>query len=275
MTTFVDSIEDKEGVMLAEQFKTLTIDEEARVNRMELFKELGNYNAITNTTRIVDSNEFVGKYKVLRTRNGGDWNRKSACKTYKVAVMHKNGNVKFRWKPDNEVEKDSVIQEFKSFISRESGVVDNRKKSNGIKYIKIFGLKEADSGHPIRQDIRDYYIKQPCCVCGSSTELQCDHKNDLYNDPRVLSVKTQNRDDFQSLCTHCNDRKRQIMTRTKETCIRFPATDIPSLKPLGIKYIYGDETYDITDINAMVGTYWYDPVKFMSVVAEKMKNPTN
>ena len=30
----------------------------------------------------------------------------------------------------------------------------------------------------------------------------------------------------------------------------------------GIKFTQGDETYDSSDPNALVGTYWYDPISF-------------
>ena len=44
---------------------------------------------------------------------------------------------------------------------------------------------------------------------------------------------------------------------------RYPATKIRSLKILNIKYVNGDKTYDENDPNTMVGTYWYDPIKFI------------
>ena len=33
-----------------------------------------------------------------------------------------------------------------------------------------------------------------------------------------------------------------------------------------IDFIEGDETFDKNDKNAMVGTYWYDPVRFMNYI---------
>lgn len=52
-------------------------------------------------------------------------------------------------------------------------------------------------------------------ICGSKSHLVTDHKNDLYNDIRVLNSKTQTVDDFQCLCNHCNLQKRQISKQTK------------------------------------------------------------
>ena len=43
---------------------------------------------------------------------------------------------------------------------------------------------------------------------------------------------------------------------------RWGATNIPSLKHWGIDFTQGGETYDPRDTDAMVGTYWYDPIQF-------------
>ena len=58
-------------------------------------------------------------------------------------------------------------------------------------------------------------------------------------------------------------KKREICRKTKETGIRYKATNIPQLATFGIDYTKGDETFDINDPNALVGTYWYDPVEFL------------
>ena len=50
--------------------------------------------------------------------------------------------------------------------------------------------------------------------------------------------------------------------------LRFPATRIPMLQIFGIDYISGDATYNIADPTTMVGTYWYDPIAFMTEVKD-------
>ena len=60
--------------------------------------------------------------------------------------------------------------------------------------------KRVKRGRPIRDDIRKALKDQPCVVCGSRSSIVLDHKNDLYNDPRVLDTATQTIDDFQPLC---------------------------------------------------------------------------
>ena len=88
----------------------------------------------------------------------------------------------------------------------------------------LYGAKR-----PIRLDIHAHHKKVGCVVCGSHSDLVTDHKNDLYNDPRVLDAKTQTIDDFQCLCNHCNLQKRQVSKVTKELGKRIGATAIPSL----------------------------------------------
>jgi hypothetical protein len=56
--------------------------------------------------------------------------------------------------------------------------------------------------------------------------------------------------------------KRQVCKKTKETGKRYKATNIPRLAHMGIDFTIGDETFDVNNINAMIGTYWYDPNAF-------------
>jgi 5-methylcytosine-specific restriction endonuclease McrA len=149
-------------------------------------------------------------------------------------------------------------------------------KTSEIIAIRTNGFSEEylnNYKRTIREDIKKFHISTGCVVCGSHSALVIDHKNDLYNDPRVLSPKTQTTEDFQCLCTHCNLQKRQVCKRIKETGLRYKATNIPQLSMFGIDFIEGDETFDPKDPNAMVGTYWYDPVKFMEEIKRKVIEP--
>jgi 5-methylcytosine-specific restriction endonuclease McrA len=123
---------------------------------------------------------------------------------------------------------------------------------------------------PIRKDIHEYHKQMGCVVCGSRSDLVTDHKNDLYNDIRVLDAKAQTNDDFQCLCNHCNLQKRQVSKKTKEIGKRIGAMTIPSLAIFGIDFVEGDDSFDPNDINAMVGTYWYDPVEFMKKLKSRL-----
>lgn len=152
----------------------------------------------------------------------------------------------------------------------------NNKPRGKIEAIKTNGINkenELKKNRPIRDDIHKYHKSQGfCVVCGSQSYLVTDHKNDLYNDARVLDKKTQTKEDFQCLCNHCNLQKRQILKKTMETGKRYGATNIPSLSGFGIDFIEGDETFDKNNVNAMVGTYWYDPVKFMDYIKTTLKS---
>lgn len=145
-----------------------------------------------------------------------------------------------------------------------------------VERLRLVGLNPEiyiQQNRPIRNDIHAALRDAPgarCVVCGSTSCLVTDHKNDLYNDPRVLSAETQTIDDFQVLCTHCNLQKRQVAVSTRDTGRRYGATQIPHLAPFGIDFTEGDETYDPNDINAMRGTFWYDPVDF----TRKLNSPS-
>lgn len=53
------------------------------------------------------------------------------------------------------------------------------------------------------------------------------------------------------------------MKETLKSKKRYGATNIPLLSGFGIDFVEGDENYNPNDINAMKGTFWYDPVAFM------------
>lgn len=120
---------------------------------------------------------------------------------------------------------------------------------------------EEKNKRPIHKDIKKFHSQFPCIICSKSQTI-CDHKNDLYNDPRVLDMKTQTKDDFQSLCNNCNLRKRAVSLKTVKDKKRQPPGAAVLAMNGGIDFTYGGETFDPKDPQAMVGTYWYDPIAF-------------
>ena len=144
-----------------------------------------------------------------------------------------------------------------------------RLRTNGFNRDVLCG-----ASRPIRKDIEKHHKNIGCVVCGSKSDLVTDHKNDLYNDPRVLNRRSQMIDDFQCLCNHCNLQKRQVSKTTLKTGKRIGATSIASLAIFGIDFIEGDENFDKNDINAMNGTYWYDPVEFMKRIRSILTLPS-
>ena len=144
-----------------------------------------------------------------------------------------------------------------------------RGRHNRIENIRTCGISEnTNSSRPINNSIKQYYKQQACVMCGTSTSLVCDHKNDLYNDSRVLNTRTQIQEDFQSLCNSCNLRKRSVSKKMVETHCRQPPP--PMIRVFGIDFTQGDENYDSGDVNAMVGTYWYDPIAFITEVRNRL-----
>jgi len=142
----------------------------------------------------------------------------------------------------------------------------NNTHSGKIEQIRTSGFNsDIKSKRTISNKIRDYYKGCSCVVCGTK-DIIIDHKNDLYNDTRVLDVKTQTIEDFQPLCNSCNLRKRSVCKQSKESGKRYGATNIPMLEIYGIDFIKGDETLDIHNPKAMEGTYWHDPVAFIKSI---------
>ena len=135
--------------------------------------------------------------------------------------------------------------------------------------LRMVGFRENNdnSDRPISSMVRQHYKDERCVVCGRGKTIP-DHKNDLYNDPRVLKTDTQTIDDFQPMCEPCNLLKREVCNQTRQTGRRYGATNIKSLAHFGVDFIEGDETFDLNNPNAMVGTYWYDPVAFVKRAAE-------
>jgi len=153
-------------------------------SKIELFKKLGEYNEEKGITRIVCKNEFVNDYKDLYFSNGGTWCRRSLLDKgiYKFATATGNGKINILCNVNDE-ERLKIINYFKEKcnFSKENG--------NHIKYFIIFGKKELNNfTRLIRKDILEYYRNKACVNCGSSTELQCDHKNGLYNNGHILKL---------------------------------------------------------------------------------------
>ena len=127
----------------------------------------------------------------------------------------------------------------------------------------IHGENTDDAqNRPIRPDIKKHYKGYPCITCGTSHSI-CDHKNDLYNDKRVLESSTQRLDDFQPICNNCNLRKRAVSIKTVKNTQRQPPPMAILVACGGIEFTSGDKTFDPDDPKAMVGTYWYDPIAFV------------
>ena len=155
----------------------------SKVNKIELFKELANFDPTTNESRFVNVAEFTGKYTELRFGNGGGWSRLDGDfgKKNKICIVKTNGDKRFSWNPDAE-EEEHINLELAAFGTPEG-------KGKTIMLIKFCGKQNEISGRPIRKDIRNALLLSPCVVCGTNSQIEIDHKNGLYK-----SAKQQNPD---------------------------------------------------------------------------------
>lgn len=242
------------------------IEKEEDVKSKLFFKLIDYSNNSSNESRIVSVNEFIDSYAVLKFGNGASWCRmdSSFSKKYKYVLRKANGDLTYSWNIEDDTEYKKIEEDFKQFESK-------KIKGNPTTHIKLYGKKDSTNKNTrdIRQDIRDHFKTSLCIVCGNS-DIEIDHKNGLYNDERVLNTKTQCIEDFQPLCRHCNQQKRQSIIVTKRTGKRYKATNIPQLKVFGIDFTSGNEEFDPNDINAMVGTYWYDPLDFLNKLIKNL-----
>lgn len=243
------------------------------MSKLNMFAEMSRND--DGSFRIVSKDEFTGKYESLKTTNGGDWCRESVvCRKYKMVTAKANGKFNLiprDWHPT--IEEQNVIDEFKKNCS-----FTGTEKGNYLKYFQIIGPNNSNINRQCW--VKQYFIDNNmmvCVHCGTSSgDLEYDHKNDLYNDPRVFDKNTQTNDDIQILCKHCNDKKRSEGKKKYSSGKRVGASTIPALKPFGFDFTEGDESFDPKDPDALKGSYWYDPVKWItdaiSIVVKKTKS---
>ena len=138
-----------------------------------------------------------------------------------------------------------------------------------VYYIKFYGLGVQRRAATIRGSIKREICKLPCVSCGTTTGIECDHKNDLVleqNDERVLNTQTQTLSDFQPLCKHCNDVKRAVKAKMMREKKRQGAPGFPSC----LAFTEGDETLDMTKFDWYKGTYWGDVAAFKREITRKI-----
>ena len=127
--------------------------------------------------------------------------------------------------------------------------------------VQLNGINDSivRSNRGIRKDIANQLSKERCVVLDVGTNIEIDHKNARYDNPRVLNTETQTIDDFQAMSKATNDAKRQHCKNCIRTGKRFDATC------LGYKegFIVGDENTSIC-----IGCYWYDPKRFNQIISK-------
>lgn len=206
--------------------------------------------ATNHFTKIISTTEIREHYKPLHWgRNGlGD---RFANKKYNYSVIYKKQPSKKYSENDADIIPPQLLAEF---LNTHSGP--------GIIGIYVHSKRMNISQHPICTKITNYYKTRTCVMCGTKCEIVCDHKNDLYNDLRVLDIKTQNLEDFQCLCGHCNKLKGKVCAKERANERLFSAKDIDRYKQYPFEFPWEKKAFDKHDINCKKDTYWYDPVEF-------------
>tara|TARA_B100000683_G_scaffold25455_1_gene23256 strand:+ start:349 stop:1149 length:801 start_codon:yes stop_codon:yes gene_type:complete len=220
-------------------------------------------NSLTNNHKYILSIEDAQKLGLHKGPGNGSGDRKKITKMYINTTIYGSCRSPMTYPKcyDEHIELTlddlKMIEEYKK--KREE---DGIKNSQGVIGFIIRGDNIYEKiNRPIHSDIKKYYSQYPCVKCGAKKTI-CDHKNDLYNDPRVLDINTQTKEDFQPLCNSCNLRKRACgLRRDKENKRQPPSPDILAMNG-GIKFTKGNENYDTNDKNALIGSYWYDPIQF-------------
>jgi hypothetical protein len=239
-----------------------------RVTKPTLFLELAKINKKTGKSKWISTEKFTGKYSSLQTTNGGDWCRFDTFKLandYILVTVKKNGDMRISGELSTEKTK-QLNTSLKKYTKKHKIEL---KKGNGTKIIlmRFYGINpKKQINRTINPTIRKKVIQESCVHCGSSSIIECDHKNGRYNDPRVNDIKTQLETDFQPTCKHCNDLKRQHCKKCKETNIRFDGRKTKLGKAFNVSYTKGNKTYQDT----CKGCYWYDCKVFDKFCSDKL-----
>ncbi len=212
-------------------------------NLVELVKKL------TNDYKDILSRDVCAKHNDLNWGNNGIGDRwAKQCFNY-TSIEQKT----IRTYSENEESIDKArIDEFRK-----------NNKGRGIIGIIVHSERQNIKLRPIRKDILKVIRSLPCVSCGCTSNIVCDHKNDLYNDPRVLVADTQVLEDFQPLCNHCNLQKRQVAKTERMLNKIYSAKEIGALSVFPFEFPWEKKNFDVNDITTKQDTYWEDPKEFL------------
>jgi hypothetical protein len=209
---------------------------------------------LSNNFTIPIPRNVLGQYPNLDWGKNGIGNR--WCKKKFNYAMIYAGKKKYKVYSDNI---DDTIPE-----NTLSDFMVQYKKQRGCIGIYVFSIKNPAhiEKRPISKRIRLHIAGKNCVSCGSRSDIIPDHKNDLYNDDRVLSSLTQTEQDFQPLCNHCNLQKRQVSNIEKQVCKIYSAKNLQKYQIYDFAFPWEKKLFDINDKSCKEDTYWYDPTEF-------------
>ena len=207
-----------------------------------------------NYTQIIHR-ETLRKYPKLDWGDNGIGDRWAHKKFNYTVIKNKNISTYSENDENKFIENNFIVNKFRS---------ENNGK--GIIGIFVHSIRINIPQRPIRDDIKKTIVQLCCVSCGSSSEIVCDHKNDLYNNERVLNKKTQKLQDFQPLCNHCNLQKRQIAKNEIKNEILYSAKNLAKYKVYRFEFPWEKKVFDKNESSTKEDTYWYDPVEFNNKV---------
>jgi hypothetical protein len=195
------------------------------MNRTDLALKLFNPN-VNGVSRWVCRDECVGEYAPLMPTNGNMWYRNPGL-----------AGKKYIWET---------------------------KQEDGKLYWRFNGFKVIEESRLIRSDLRkELMVETPYCAHTGfgdtvNDRLIIDHRNGRYDEPKVLSLSTQEKKDLQVLSNRSNLEKRSACLECKLTGLRFDAKKLGYSKSV----CSGSIKYE----GSCVGCYWYGPREFKATV---------
>ena len=206
--------------------------------------------ATNNYTKILSVKEIIEQYSELYWGGNGVGDR-FANKKFNYSVIYKTKHKLYSENDDDTIPPKLLT----TFLQ------NNTINGAGIIGIFVHSARTNIQTRPIRKDIHKEITSLSCIICGTRTTI-CDHKNDLYNDARVLTADTQVLTDFQPLCNHCNLQKRQVCKEEVQTERIYSAKNIQRYTIYPFEFPWEKKAFDKTDIECKTGTYWGDPIEF-------------
>lgn len=143
-------------------------------------------------------------------------------------------------------------------------IIIRNKRSGKTFSVKLDGInnKSLKKNRKIRKDIRDKLSRQRCVILDIGTNIQVDHKDGHYDDPKNQDTSTQKESDFQPLSAAANDAKRSHCNNCIKEGKRYDATRLGYSQA----FLYGDE-----NTKSCQGCYWYDPKLFNKTISKDYK----
>lgn len=203
-----------------------------------------------NFTEII-CRDVIKNYSIIDWGNNGIGDR-WAKKKFNYTVIQSSGKTKLYSENEDDIIDNTKLEDF----------INKNKKKVGIIGIFVHSKRLNIQTRNIRDDIKKEIKKSYCVSCGSSSDIICDHKNDIYNDDNVLNSNKQLLTDFQPLCNHCNLQKRQVFKDETKNQKIYSAKKLEKYKVYNFEFPWEKKAFDIKNPNTKKDTYWYDPIEF-------------